>query len=371
MLLSIKSIEHCKHLISYDVEEKMLVDNPRWKKMVSHGYDELILCNNVLHKINHKTKIDKKPTLSNDSALVNKVIVTLNELSTFLCKCISDNEAPEQFLTEWKSFLINKCKCQLLRSIEYVQKDGNNPSLGDYRITCDSEYEENKHQRKFADNVVKLYNKQVYACNFIEVEYSTNSVVATELAQVIAILSFPDMNSKHHQSIYMVIAWLKESDKHKMFPYPAYTYNYDNKHQIKNRYKPFMQIISVESIYRPSFVIPLQERGNFWGTKTLMTKAILQNIPFYKIPFERSFRRYCDGFVEYIDHHLADPAHGPNENKIPTNVILNDYELGLVDNMIQGMDDEFDIDEEDHSLNSMIDDDASYDSGGDEISINS
>jgi hypothetical protein len=84
-------------------------------------------------------------------------------------------------------------------------------------------------------------------------------------------------------------------------------YNYDNAHHIKTLLKPFMQIINVESIYRSSFVIPVQERGHFWATNTLQSKSELQNVPLYKVPFERSFRRYFGCFVEYIDHHLASP----------------------------------------------------------------
>jgi hypothetical protein len=136
-----------------------------------------------------------------------------------------------------------------------------------------------------------------------------------------------------------------------------------------------MQIINVESIYRPSFVIPVQERGHFWATNTLQPKYELQNIPFYKVPFERSFRRYCDGFIEYIDHHLASPDQIVEQNKIPGNVILSDYELGLVDNMIQGMgndDIDRDEDEDNDTLNSSIADDANYDSiDEDEISTTS
>jgi len=217
------------------------------------------------------------------------------------------------------------------------------------------------------------------------VEYSTDSIVATELAQVVAIFTFPEIlyesqasDSQKISSIYLVIAWLKESDSksHKLFPYPAYVYNYDNNNYIKTRLKPYMQIINVESIYRPSFVIPVQKRGHFWATNTLQSKSELQNIPFYKVPFERSFRRYCDGFVEYIDHHLSSPDQIVEQNKIPSNVILSDYELGLVDNMIQGMGDEsIDHEEEDEdndSLNSSIADDANYDSNNeDELSTTS
>ena len=99
-----------------------------------------------------------------------------------------------------KLFLTKKSQCHLLRSIEYVQTDGNNSCLGDYIITCDSEYRENKHQRKFADNITKLYNRKVYTCSFVEVEYSTDSIVATELAQVVAIFTFPEIMSESQAS---------------------------------------------------------------------------------------------------------------------------------------------------------------------------
>jgi hypothetical protein len=58
-MLSIKSIEHCKNLIHYDAEEKMLIDNPRWRIVVLHGHDVLVLHNNMLHKVSPKMKVEK------------------------------------------------------------------------------------------------------------------------------------------------------------------------------------------------------------------------------------------------------------------------------------------------------------------------
>ena len=80
MLLSVKSIEHCANIIHYAAEEKVLVDNPRWRKVVSHtsSHDNLVLHDNKLHKVNPKIKVEKVSTLTNDSSLVNKLIVTLN-----------------------------------------------------------------------------------------------------------------------------------------------------------------------------------------------------------------------------------------------------------------------------------------------------
>jgi hypothetical protein len=169
----------------------------------------------------------------------------------------------------------------------------------------------------------------------------------TELAQVVAMLTFPlahENLSNQSNNIYLVIAWFNKSTAHKLYPYPAYVYNfeknYKNNPSLKN--KPYMQIINAASVYRPAFVLALQERGNFWETNTLIQKSVLKDIPFYKIPYERAFRRNCDGFVEYINKQLSSDTNGSGSvqvNKIPTNVILNDNDLRLVDDMIKAQGD--------------------------------
>jgi hypothetical protein len=180
-------------------------------------------------------------------------------------------------------------------------------------------------------------------------------------------------NTGKDSEIYVVIAWLKrnnDSQANKMFPYPSFSYNYESNNYIKMKSKPFMQIISVESISCPALIIPNQKKGFFWDKRSLQPKTVLQNVTFYQVPYERAFRRYCNGFVEYTDSYSSqDQYKSGSNNYIPTNVIMCENDLVIVDNMIKTIDDQLQYPEENDtdSFNSIVNEDINYDSNEDYI----
>jgi hypothetical protein len=380
MLLQVKRITHCNNMNNYNSVCKDLIDNARFRICTANGHDVIHFIENKLLKEVRNGK-QSQATYATDSSLVNKVLLSLNDLYLFIDKSVESNlTVPKEFVTGWINFKLEYKKLKLLRAIEYVQKDGNNPVIGDYKITCDSDYKENSHQRVFVDNTTKQYNQQTYTCNFVEVSYLVEDRLETEVAQVVAMIEFVNpqaivknvTNTGKDSEIYVVIAWLKrnnDSQANKMFPYPSFSYNYESNNNIKMKSKPLMQIISVESISCPAFIIPNQKKGFFWDKRSLQPKTVLQNVTFYQVPYERAFRRYCNGFVEYTDSYSSqDQYKSGSNNYIPTNVIMCENDLVIVDNMIKTIDDQLQYPEENDtdSFNSIVNEDINYDSNEEE-----
>jgi hypothetical protein len=150
-----------------------------------------------------------------------------------------------------------------------------------------------------------------------------------------------------------------------------------------------MWIIPITSVYRPAYVICYQDVGCKWETNSNVSLAInnlSQKLPtkdlkcynFYMIPYERAFRRICDGFVQFVKDvdnvnvvsnsqanvinssniKLPNRDYLQNNETIDVPMMLNETQIIMLQNFIKkiGLNDEPDSTESDESeLNSELD----------------
>ena len=104
-------------------------------------------------------------------------------------------------------------------------------SVSDFTIHCNGRY-----NTKTTKNNSNLQQKSQNICDFIEIKYEYEGVVATEIARLIAIFQFTPLrnghsgnaeNSKLPEQFFLMICWMTKSIKNEsILPYPSYKYNH-------------------------------------------------------------------------------------------------------------------------------------------------
>jgi hypothetical protein len=213
----------------------------------------------------------------------NKDLLTFNEFSDLLCSDFGKLNPENSFMRLLQSrrneFKLVKC----------VKRFYSKTPDDNFRIVCDNSYR--RYQGSSMESKCILTN----VSSFVEIkwqyhnDHNTNMQSKTDIAQVISIINFSHKNDSVSNS-YLLIVWLEEIAVEKsknLFPnFKQYKYNMRYSNLNRTKLELFMQIVPVESVYRPAHLINYSETGNNWDYKieTLKIRE-LTTIRFYSVPF--------------------------------------------------------------------------------------
>jgi len=274
---------------------------------------------------------------------VNTSICSVVELFVFIEKKVSNEnrEEVERLDEDFVSLWIQSTKELLFTQLQLVKclhckSSDSNPNgrlnlIDDFKLWCDSKYFENRDtSNSSAGDTFNVYS-------FVECVTFYNDEKHLEMAHIVSILNFKDIKEKTNQ-IYLVVAWLKKLENYNgIMPYPCYQYNYDKKCIIRQTQKPWLSVIESSSVFRPAFLIPVNERGESWFghfKDNSLPKTTLDKIIFYNVPYDRVSRRSCDGFVRYTNPDMPNTNDNTANISTYTGIIYNEAQLEDINELV-------------------------------------
>jgi hypothetical protein len=290
----------------------------------------------------------------NSITAVNISICSINELFYFIEKKIERNNNPKEeerlddnFVSLWldsKSSLsptqLILTKCLTCKSNDIFDRHSEGKStnqIDDFKLWCDNKYVENKD---ICFDAEEMNNDQTFNVHsFVEcTTSSTDGINNLELAHIVSILNFKNMKEKKNH-VYLVVAWLVKQEKNNgIMPYPSYKYNYEKVCKIRTLTKPWISIVDASTISRPAFLIPVTDTGVSWFghfREMSLPKSTLEKILFYNIPYERVYRRSCDGFTRYTNPELITGQNNTSNNVLTTTgIIYNTTQLIGINDLV-------------------------------------
>lgn len=239
---------------------------------------------------------------------INKQLATYNEVMNIADKCSHD-----EFQINWKLFKNNNSStcCRLLKAVQCCY-DRNLKSTDDYIIHCNSEY-------VFMRNSQGSLPRNI--CDFVEVKFvNTRNEESTQIVRVVSMFGFYHPNTNGEQignfaeSIFLLVCCMKKlSSNPSVLPYTAYGYEIE-------RSKLWFQMISIESVVRPAFLICHSRNSSLlWSDVNQYTALQLKLHMFYCVSYELVVKDYCDSFVEFKRSDCSDK--GDNDfDELPINL---------------------------------------------------
>ena len=131
--------------------------------------------------------------------------------------------------------------CKLVKAVDVQcrqHKDKKSPK--DFVIHCNGRY----------GNTENVKPKNI--CDFVDVRYlDDNEKELNQIAQIISIFNFVSKEKDPPcNKFFLLICWMKPSQKKSVLPYGAYEYHFYSSKQL------YTSIVSIETLYRPAFLVP-------------------------------------------------------------------------------------------------------------------
>jgi hypothetical protein len=222
---------------------------------------------------------------------LNTALLSFEDFSKLFENNFKDIDVDYSFKEDWESVKLGIKQLQFLKSVNIIDRGAIEDS---FSIYADNSFRHFQGGSDLRSNI----------CSFVEIKWeydqneekesqkSTDSY--TSIAQIISIFNYinknTDTQSGDKLSIYLLVAWMKDApNTNNLFP-NFLQYKYDITHsKKKNKTKVLnMSIISIDTVYRPAFMIKYAESGNNWEYNPMnITTNIteLETFIFYSIPY--------------------------------------------------------------------------------------